>query len=483
MVGNAVLRAWHCLTPVCPVGPAPADPDGLHYPPYEPLVNGRLITIGVIRVNGATAPGRPLQEAVTSFSRHVAGEVKMVENRSVEIEADTNGLLTTGQLDPFIADRTHRGTSHITVVLAPRLSDLRSAGHCALQPGGSHVILLQAKCVDDVVPPPAAVGLPRRRGPFLLAMRAIVILLASREKRWYLALKHELLHALCLPYDRSHVLGPHHHCTHPECLLYGRFDIRSVLGAILRLGIPNDLCRVCQREIRRVREAAGRLIDYEPTCGRMEWLRALVRLNPCSARAYGLRASAHHDQGNYEDAVLDLTKAIELSPGDPIEYMYRAQAHWQQANHEKAIHDLTKAIELDPKTKTIMCHRNRGVLFARLGQYESAISDWERCLQLRPDDSQALHNLARVLATCPDDGIRNGPHAVELAQRGCELAKWQTASELDTLAAAYAETGQFERAVDYQRRALSLADEQVINDYQHRLELYCDGKPCRDLAP
>lgn len=469
-----LLKAWFAL------GPAPADPKGLDYAPCEPLVNGRLVTIEVIRVNDQEAVGRSLEEAIEGFSKYVAGEVRTVEGERVELDADKDGLLTTSQLKSIIAERRHYGPSDVCILLVPALSDLGSGARCMPQPHGSHVVVIQGNLMTDPAPVFGAEGGIVKR--LLVGMAKTLLTIAvPLETRWHLVIKHELLHALQLPYDRSHVSAYHHHCTHPECLLYGCMMARSVLRGILGLGPPLDLCRVCQREIRWVQEAAGgRLIGPEEPYDHMRWLNALVRLNPDSSRAYGYRAQAHQDRGNYDKAIVDLTKAVELDPGNPVEYMYRAQVYAKNESYEEAIEDLTKALDLDATTRTATCYRNRGVLLARVGELKPAISDWERYLQLKPDDTQALNTLAWMLATCPDGGIRDGPRAIKLARRTCELTKWEAPWALDTLAAACAEVGQFDEAIEYQGKAASLADEEDAKDFRQRLKLYCAGNPFRD---
>ena len=85
-----------------------------------------------------------------------------------------------------------------------------------------------------------------------------------------------------------------------------------------------------------------------------------------------------------------------------------------------------------------------------------------------------------MLATCPADGVRDGSRAVELARRACELTQWKDPAMLDTLAAACAESGQFDRASEWERKAISLAGEKQTKEYRERLDLYGNRKPHRD---
>ncbi len=103
----------------------------------------------------------------------------------------------------------------------------------------------------------------------------------------------------------------------------------------------------------------------------------------------------------------------------------------------------------------------------------------------RPNDPNALNDLAWVLATTPVDELRNGREATKLADRAVKLTKSGEADMLDTLGAACAETGAFRRAVECAQRALDHANEKHIEDMigplTMRIKLYRDGRPFRDI--
>ncbi len=92
-----------------------------------------------------------------------------------------------------------------------------------------------------------------------------------------------------------------------------------------------------------------------------------------------------------------------------------------------------------------------------------------------------LNELAWLLATCPDDKYRDAKRSVELATKACELTGWRQWNNLDTLAAAYAETGNFTEAVKWQEKALELVPGQRKPEIAHRLELYKSGTPYRNI--
>jgi nucleotide-binding universal stress UspA family protein len=97
-------------------------------------------------------------------------------------------------------------------------------------------------------------------------------------------------------------------------------------------------------------------------------------------------------------------------------------------------------------------------------------------------DANAFNSYAWLLATCPDDKVRDGQKALEFAMKASELKGWRNPSYLDTLAAAYAEDGQFEQAVKWQKKALEFPELAAKQEEAAsvRLKLYEQGKPYRD---
>ena len=114
------------------------------------------------------------------------------------------------------------------------------------------------------------------------------------------------------------------------------------------------------------------------------------------------------------------------------------------------------------------------------GAFRNARDDFELALKLNPEDPENLNSYAWLLSTCPDDEVRNGEKAVTLATRAAELTDWKSEPIVDTLAAAYAESGDFEQAVRWARAAVELADDDALGEDEARLRLYEEKKPYRD---
>jgi serine/threonine-protein kinase len=95
----------------------------------------------------------------------------------------------------------------------------------------------------------------------------------------------------------------------------------------------------------------------------------------------------------------------------------------------------------------------------------------------------AANNLAWIRATHPTATLRNGAEAVRLAEDLCQKTNFQQPGFLDTLAVAYAEAGQFEKAMQTAQQAIALAtqaaDRRAAAEMQHRLELFKRKQPYR----
>jgi hypothetical protein len=112
-----------------------------------------------------------------------------------------------------------------------------------------------------------------------------------------------------------------------------------------------------------------------------------------------------------------------------------------------------------------------------------AVAAYREGLRHLPNNPDLLNDLAWVRAAGPD-GVRDGKEAVELATRACELSRWMTPDFIDTLAAAYAEAGDFARAVEYQKKALTFPSFEKAGgaEARWRIEQYTQKKPFRDPA-
>ncbi len=136
--------------------------------------------------------------------------------------------------------------------------------------------------------------------------------------------------------------------------------------------------------------------------------------------------------------------------------------------------------------RSIEAHNNLGVVRFCQGKFVEAAAHYNEAIRLNPGFADAHNNLAMMLAACPEAKYRDGRRAVESATRACELTEWKQPENLDTLAAAYAEAGDFDAAVRWQARAIEFLMEErekEEGDFRSRLVLYQAKKPYREASP
>jgi tetratricopeptide (TPR) repeat protein len=176
-----------------------------------------------------------------------------------------------------------------------------------------------------------------------------------------------------------------------------------------------------------------------------------LELDPKYAPAYFARGFVYYSVGNFQQAITDYDTAIELDPQHVEAHYNRGLAYGNLGNLQQAVRGFDKATELDPKN--VKAYNSRGLAYRDLGNEEQAVRDWAKAMEVDPEYPNAYNNYAWMLATHESPKHRDGKRAVEYGEKAVFLSEKRNDDNrmksmcYDTLAAAYAEIGEFEKAV------------------------------------
>jgi len=186
-------------------------------------------------------------------------------------------------------------------------------------------------------------------------------------------------------------------------------------------------------------------------------------------------------KGQVDEAIASYEKALEIKPKYAEAETNLGTALMQREGIDQAITHYQRALAINPNF--VEAHYDLANVFLQKGEEGEAIVHFQRVLELQPQNIQAGNNLALLLATSSNGTLRNGTKAVELAERMNQLSGGGQPVILVALAAAYAETGQFPRAVETAQKALQLASGQGNAELgatiQGHIKLYQAGTALR----
>ena len=219
-------------------------------------------------------------------------------------------------------------------------------------------------------------------------------------------------------------------------------------------------------------------------------LRAAERIAPgvaAAEQAIFVRCLIAIEEGRMADAINEMKTLIERNPSNDGRKLQLANLYIQDERPRQAIDVLSSILDRDPTNVSVL--RSRADAFLSVGDHAKAIEDYERAIKVAKGDESSydmpgiLNNLAWVLATSPKDEVRDGKRSVELGERAVELTDGKEPHILSTLAAGYAEAGDFEKAIQWSSKAVEVGKEQdhaQIEQLEEELEQYRTGKPWRE---
>ncbi len=209
-----------------------------------------------------------------------------------------------------------------------------------------------------------------------------------------------------------------------------------------------------------------------------------VAMRPTDPDAQVCLGNALAQKGRIDEAIAHYQKAMMSRPDDFFARYGLGHALLEKGELDGAIQACRVALSIRPSDSD--CHTTLAIALEENGQAAEAIQHYEKALDLSPRSIPTLTNLAWLLATSRDASLRSGRKAIELAAQADQLVGGTNTLVLRTLAAAYAENGEFAKAIQTARSAMQLArmqrDESLTRDLDQQITLYQLGIPFRQSA-
>lgn len=212
---------------------------------------------------------------------------------------------------------------------------------------------------------------------------------------------------------------------------------------------------------------------------------AALDIRPNSVEGIRLRAAIASQQKKYDEAIQDTTILAKNFPDDE-EWLEHLASLYQLDNRPSLAVKVADQL-LTKDDKNWRAFRIRGDAKLSIGDQQSAVDDYKKALKYMKEDteerSSLLNNLAWLLATSTDDSLRNGKESIRLGKQACELTDFKAAHILSTLAAGYAESGDFDEAIKWSSKAVELGatdDHEQLEQLKNELKSYQEKKPWRE---
>jgi len=209
-----------------------------------------------------------------------------------------------------------------------------------------------------------------------------------------------------------------------------------------------------------------------------------VAMRPTDPDAQVSLANLLLQKGRIDEAIAHYQKAIAVRPDDFLARYGLGNALLEKGELDSAIQVCRSALLLRPSD--VDCRTTLAIALEEKGNPAEAIQHYQKALELAPSSIPTLTNLAWLLATSQDASLRNGPKAIELAGQADRLVGGTNTLVLRTLAAAYAENGEFSNAIRTAQSAMQLArmhgEDSLMRDLDQQIALYQLGMPYRETA-
>jgi len=200
------------------------------------------------------------------------------------------------------------------------------------------------------------------------------------------------------------------------------------------------------------------------------------------ATSFSKKANDQLENGDVTGAKRNVDAALHADPKYWPALYQRAEIFAMQGKYELAMQDCNEALREYPAF--VDASLLRATINAMYGKYAEALKEFNYVISLHPQRvtlGRALKQRAWLQATCPNPAFRNGQQAIKDAKAACSISEWRDENTIDTLAGAYAETGNFDSAVRYAAQALAAKGIAPIDQkhIQQHLTLFQQRRPIR----
>lgn len=270
-----------------------------------------------------------------------------------------------------------------------------------------------------------------------------------------------------------------------ERMQYNVAKIYSRLGsnAVARVQFESFLGRFPGSEAGTLSLAELYLADRDPGKA-VSLLNSFVSRKAASDETYFALGQALAAANKGEEAIATLRQVVERNPKHDRAWYQLGSLLLPAGKPAEALIALQNAQQIKPTVEGLLAMAEA---HSALRNDAEAIANYERAIEMNPDVPGTLNNLAWLLATVSEARLRNGKRAVELGEKACQLTESGEPFLLGTLAAAYAEAGDFDKAMATAQKAIELANaagkSEVVARNNELLELYRAHQPYHEPAP
>lgn len=194
---------------------------------------------------------------------------------------------------------------------------------------------------------------------------------------------------------------------------------------------------------------------------------------------------AKESLGKMDEAIAAYQRALQLKSDYPVAHQSLGLALRLKGDFAQAAEHFRQAIKAN--SDDVRAHFRLADVLQLQGQDATAIAQYRQTLKVDPQFTEAMNNLAWLLSTTPEDVLRQPQEAITLAEQASQLQNDQNPSYLDTLSAAYAAAGQYEKALATAKAALALAkvakNVPVVREIEEHLQRYERRQPLWESRP